>query len=425
MFIVYDLFFIVFSLIYLPFLLVKQKWHPHFGMRFGIFNPEIRRILPKGQQIWIHAVSVGEVLSMAGLIRYLRKEFPQSPIVISTVTQTGYQMAHSIIQNDGLVIYAPLDLSVIVRRVVSLINPRIYIAAETEIWPNLFTALKQKGVPLVQINGRISQRSFKGYRLVKFLTSRILSCVDIFCMQTKTDARRIISLGAEPDKVKVVGNIKFDDLSTPAPLNRAQLGLDHSDILLVAGSTHPGEEEIVLRSVQAALKENPALRLVLAPRHIERVNEIDDLINQFGFAVRKFSQFNSQPVDAQQVMLVDTIGHLRSIYGLADLVFVGKSLTAKGGHNIIEPAYFAKPILVGPHMENFKDITELFLLHEAIVQVDDEEDFLKKMNELIRDPKKREILGVKARETVEENRGAMKKTKEVIAELIKKSQKIK
>lgn len=419
MFIIYDILFFLFAIIYLPLLIFKQKWHRLFKIRFGIFPLDIKKALGQKPNIWIHAVSVGEVLTIGRLVTELKQEFPWHRLVISTVTQTGYNLALSKAAADDIVIYAPLDFSFIVKKFIQLIQPKIYIVAETEIWPNLFLKLAQSHIPIILINGRISDSAFSRYRFIRFLTKNVLSVVNIFCMQSSLDAERIIQMGALQDKVKMVGNMKFDDILNAGALKRESLGYGSQDILLIGGSTHPGEEEILLEIYRSLSKDYLKLRLLIAPRHIDRTEEISSLIEKSEFKPVRLSQKGQQLLDSKDVLIVDTIGQLKSFYGLSDLVFVGKSLTKKGGHNIIEPAFFAKPILIGPHMENFRDITDLFLREQAVLQVKDQKELVQQIKFLLDHPSRCKALGALAKNVVEKYRGATQKTLEMIAGLLR------
>jgi len=415
MFIVYDILFLFFAIIYLPALIFKQKWHKLFSVRFGILSKDLQAALAQKDNIWIHAVSVGEVLAIGRLITELKKEFPSYRLVISTVTQTGYHLALSRVSPEDIVIYAPLDFSFIVRKLIRFIRPRLYIVAETEIWPNLFTHLSKRNIPIVLINGRISDRAFGRYRVIRFLTRGVLSTVKSFCMQSPLDAQRIIDLGAQRSSVKTVGNMKFDDLFNAGLLTRQSLGYQNYDLILIGGSTHDGEEEILLQIYALLRKEFSHLRLILAPRHVDRTDEIISLIQLHEFLPRCLSHRSAEQMRANEILIVDTIGQLKSLYGIADLVFVGKSLTKRGGQNIIEPAYFAKPILIGPFMDNFRDITDLFLREKAVVQVKDEAELMREMKRLLTDSERRTQLGMAAERVVDHYRGATQKTLEVIA----------
>jgi len=420
--ILYDLVFFIFSIIYLPYLLIKRKWHEGFAMRFGFFKKiDIGDL--NVSRIWIHAVSVGEVMVIKNLLNEIRLRYPEYPIVISVVTQTGFEMAQKISNQEDRVIYAPVDFSLSVRKYINAINPRIYINAETELWPNLLTQLWRRGIPIVQVNGRISDQAFKGYRFLRPIIKPILNCFSFFCMQSSLDADRIKELGACPKHVEVVGNMKFDDILDAHQKELPNSIVDEAEELFVAGSTHPGEEEIVLDVFEKAEKRFENLRLVIAPRHPERANAIIELVEKKGFKAIKFSQAHDLIVDQKTVVVVDTIGHLRSLYRLAKIVFVGKSLTVQGGHNIIEPAYFEKPVIVGPYMQNFKDITALFLQNNAILQIKDKNEFSKEFERLLDDPVCCEELGVRAREVIEQYQGASEKTLDVIADIVSKAKK--
>lgn len=414
--ILYDVIFIVFAVLYFPYLIVRKKWHAGFSMRWGVFPRVLREALDSKSNIWIHAVSVGEVLAVAGLIKSIKDTFPFYQIIISTVTTTGYQVAKKTFADD-IVIYAPFDLSWVVRRYIRMINPKIYLAAETEIWPNLFWALYKRGIPIIQVNGRISNKAYAGYKIIKPFLQKIIQCVEVFCMQSDSDSQKIKELGAPADRVHTLGNIKFDDILSSETRDEAKFVLDNKARVIVAGSTHPGEEEILLDIFKTLKKEFPTLRLIIAPRHIERSDEIIGLIKQMGFLAEKFSQLNHS-LDGDCIIVVDSVGHLKSLYGLATLVFVGKSLKVGGGQNIIEPASFAKPVFVGPHMENFRDIVGIFLKEEAIIQVKDASQLLSKMKQFLRSPVEREKIGRRAKDVVEKNTGATARTMNIITTIM-------
>lgn len=387
-------------------------------MRLGLFNAKGLGLNNK-RRIWIHAVSVGEVLVVKNLIEKIRRCFFGYQIVISTVTKTGHSLAQSIAKDEDVVIFAPLDFSFAVRKYVRILQPQIFINAETEIWPNLLTALYKRGIPIVQVNGRISDKAFEGYQRLKFFIKPILGYIRQFCMQTDRDASRIKALGAVNNKVHVVGNIKFDDIPEISDAQLKGLRLDESEEILIAGSTHCGEEEIVLNLFEEIKKKFPNLRLIIAPRHPERTDEVCALVEAKKFKPVKFSQIYDLVFDQETVIVVDTIGHLRALYSLAKIVFVGKSLIEKGGHNIIEPAYFEKPVIVGPYMDNFRDVMQLFLDNKAIVQVKDKKEFIAAVQELLEDEGRCVELGLRAREVIEEQQGAVDKTINIISNILK------
>ncbi len=377
--------------------------------------------------VWMHAVSVGEVKAISGLLEELRKAYPDKNFVISTVTETGNKIAKSLVQEKDFLTYLPLDLSFIVRIAINKINPSLFILAETEIWPNLISCLYKKKIPITIVNGRISDSSFKGYSVIKFLLKPILNKISLFCVQTQVDAERFSALGVSQEKIKVSGNLKFDIKRDYAPACRQagilkkdctdcrlKLGLLLDEKLLAAASTHPGEEEIILGVYKELLAEFSNLRLLIAPRHPERAKEVEKIIIRYGFNPTRISGLAGEPVNRQTVFILDTIGQLMDYYAISDIVFVGGSLLKKGGHNILEPASLEKPILFGPHMFNFRDIADLFLNNKAAIRVDDSKVLAQKIRELLNSPGLALELGFKAKETLLRNKGSIKRTMELI-----------
>ncbi len=402
--ILFDVVFLLYSLVYFPYLFLTGRWHPDYIQRFGFFTPALRARLGGGRNVWVHAVSVGEVMAVEGVIARIKARWPSYTIVCSVTTKTGYALAQKRLGNAACVICAPLDLSLVVHSFAAIIRPKLYIAAETELWPNLFSRLHKDKVPIVVINGRISDRSIGRYRMIKALLKGILAKVDVFAMQSDLDAARIKELGADPGKVFTVGNIKFDQVRQDDARPQAIF----SRPLWVAGSTHPGEELLVLD----VFKKMSGWSMVIAPRHVERAAEVMDAVVSQGFEAVKFSELQGDP--GNKVIVVDAIGHLRGLYAAASLVFVGKSLCGGGGQNIIEPAVCAKPIIIGPMMENFKEITACFKAEDALVQVDGPAAFEKAVLALAADEGRRRTLGQKAMAVVDKNQGAGERTLELI-----------
>jgi len=440
MFLLYDLIFLLYALIYLPYLLLTKRGYAGFGMRFGLFSSQVKEQIKAKANIWVHAVSVGEVIVIDGFIDQLRKSYPAYQLIATVTTKTGYTFARERLKDKALVIPSPIDFSFVTGRFVSLIDPKMYIAVETEIWPNLYRKLYHKKVPLAVINGRISDGSFGRYKAIRFLLKGILNQVSIWCMQSQRDARRIMDLGAEPSRVVVTGNVKFDEYSLFLDSSYANFPSGKDDLWWVAGSTHPGEEEIVLDVYGKIIKDNPKWRLVIAPRHIERAPQIIELITRRGFKAVKFKEIASslkntalncasrndkKLYDDQEIgpfdtiIVVDTIGQLRSLYFMASLVFVGKSLCVGGGHNVIEPAFYGKAIVIGPKFENFRDIVACFKEGNAIVQVEDAHAFEIAVRALCADASKRETLGAAARRVIAANQGATKRILDRLAEFLK------
>ncbi|MBI3601589.1 MAG: 3-deoxy-D-manno-octulosonic acid transferase [Candidatus Omnitrophica bacterium] len=424
----FDVLFFIYALVYLPYLLLTGRWYKGYGLRFGSFTDALKARLSSASTIWIHAVSVGEVMAVVTLVEEMKSRWPTYTLVVTTTTKTGYQLAQSKLRQTAVVIPSPLDFSFVAASFLRLIKPKVYIAVETEIWPNLFNCLSRHGIPIIIINGRISDVSYGRYKAIKFLLKRVLEKVSLFCMQTDRDVRRMVELGAPQDKVFTVGNIKFDDLPSDSTMSfpsrhggiignpeytssRSPTNAFGDDRIWVAGSTHPGEEEIVLDVYGKMIKEHSQWHLIIAPRHVERTAEIVRLVEKKGLSAIKLSDSGwprqgQDPLLGSSVVVVDTIGHLRSLYARSSLVFVGKSLCVGGGHNIIEPAFYAKPIIIGPHMDNFRDIAALFKTQGALIQVKDSMEFEQQVKRLMTDEFLRTQLGEKAYGVVKANQGA-------------------
>jgi 3-deoxy-D-manno-octulosonic-acid transferase len=376
------------------------------------------------ESIWIHAVSVGETLTARALAADLKARYPHLRLFLSTTTIAGQQVARQVQYVDG-VFYFPFDWSFIVRRTLDLVKPRVFIMMETEIWPNLLRMCRKRGVKTIIINGRISSRSYPRYKLVRPFFGRVLGDVDRFCMQSEESARRLVALGADPSRVTMTGSLKFDSLDLPAASHgRARervlrfFRVSPTRQVVVAGSTMRGEEAAFLRAFARVKAGSPAALAILAPRQPERFAEVERLARDAGFVTVRRSEL---PIDAEpraDVVILDSIGELAQIYQLATAVFVGGSLADHGGHNILEPAIFGKPILFGPHMQNFREIADTFLANDAGMQVDSESDLEGALISLLTDPVRRASLGAAARALVEANRGAKEKTLEVIAALV-------
>jgi 3-deoxy-D-manno-octulosonic-acid transferase len=421
MFIFYDLIFLLFSIIYLPVYFFKRKFHPGFSLRLGF--------LPKGLElnrpIWIHAVSVGEAMAIRLLVDQLRNIYPGKKFVISTVTPTGNKIASSIVTEGDFVTYLPLDLSFIMKAVLDRINPCAFIIAETEIWPNLIFYLYKKKIPIITVNGRISDSSFKGYLAIKFLIKNILRKVTLFCVQTERDAGRFKALGVSEEKIKVTGNMKFDsadyieEKSTDYTDLKRKLGLEKKDKIFIAASTHPEEEEIILNVYKRLWEEFPNLNLIIAPRHPQRCKEVARIASNHRFCSKFISSFTPQSIACatKSVFILDVIGRLMDFYSIADIVFVGGSLIKKGGHNILEPASLAKPIIFGPYMFNFRDIADLFLSNNAAILATEEEIKTKIVN-LLNNPLVAVELGKKAKQLIQQNQGATRRNVEFIRKFV-------
>jgi 3-deoxy-D-manno-octulosonic-acid transferase len=370
---------------------------------------------------WIHAVSVGEVMASIQLIRELKRRFPEHPVVLSTTTATGNATARTHAKTADAIIYFPFDFPFIVSCALQRIQPALFLSIETEIWPNLYRALQQRGIPALIVSGRISEKSFKNYYALRFFFRRVLGTISHFCMQTQSDADRITNIGAPKDLVSVCGNIKFD-LHIPAvPTTEKnellkQFGLNSEQPVLIAGSTHKGEEQQVLDAFLEMRKEMPDLVLLLAPRHPERFNEASETIKAQNLACIRRTTLNNgtQRLD-EPVILLDTIGELIRIYSIGTVIFIGGSLVEGiGGHNPLEPALAGKPVIFGPHMSNFKEIARILTTKKAAFQIDDRATLVNKTLELLRSPDLRTSVGDAACDVIQRNRGAVQKIADMV-----------
>jgi 3-deoxy-D-manno-octulosonic-acid transferase len=401
---------------YLPILAFKRLRPDGYGRSLGQRLGRFGEGLPREPRCWIHAVSVGEAATAVPLVEAITRRWPQLGIVMTTVTPTGARIVADRLAGRAVHRYFPIDLPGPVRRALDAVNPRFFLCMETELWPNLLRGLAARGVPSMIANGRISDRSFRRYRLVRFFTARMLAHVRVLAMQSEEDARRIIALGARPERVVVTGNIK-NDLIPPEgggeALWQRLLGLDDGEPVWVAGSTHRGEEAIVLDVYLRLRARVPTLALVLAPRHPERVAEVERLVRERGLQpVRRSGLPKSQA--RGDVIIVDTVGELAQIYRVASVVFVGGSLAPTGGHNMLEPALLRKPVLFGPHTTNFRESAELLLEAGGALLVRDGAELDAHMGALLVDAERRRLMGDAAFKAVAGRRGAITHTLELV-----------
>ncbi len=365
------------------------------------------------QTIWIHAVSVGEVTASLTLLKKLHQEYPSLPVVLSTITDTGRKVAAERAPSGTTVVYLPFDIGFILRRCLKRLNPVIFMTIETEIWPNIIRLFSRRGIPVIMLNGRISEKSAKGYGRISFFMKRVLGHVRAFGMQSETDAERLRKIGAGGDRIVVTGNFKFDmSMNSQIPHWAAALKRP----VIVAGSTHKGEEELIVSAFRENLPNFPDLKLILAPRHPERFSEAEATIKAAGLTLLKRSQLEGGNFDISRfdsaVLLLDTVGELSAVYGIADIAIIGKSFMGFGGQNPLEPAFWGKAIICGPHMENFPFIRE-FYLEGAAFEVEPT-GLAKKMKELLISPAKAAEAGKKARALYLKNSGAVDRAIEVI-----------
>jgi 3-deoxy-D-manno-octulosonic-acid transferase len=363
--------------------------------------------------LWFHAVSVGEVKASMRFLQALKKEYPDIKIVLSTITYTGQKIARESFSGAERVMYMPWDTGLCISRAVRNIRPKLFITVETELWPALFRILDKYGTYIVVLNGRLSGRSFKGYKRIRFFMKEVLSRVNYFYMQGRGDVERIIALGAESEKVGFMGNFKYD-ISLDDHTERALWADTLKGRILVAGSTHKGEDEIVLEAFELIRRNIGDLKLILAPRHPERFGDVEKILKGRKLSFIRRSQIPPDKSRGQvcgedpDIILLDTVGELSQAYSKADVVFVGGSLMQYGGHNILEPSYWGKPVVFGPFMDNFPMASE-FLKDGAAVEVKTAKDMAIKIEDILKNTRKAEQLGQKAKALLEANRGALER----------------
>ena len=393
------------------------KYKRGLGERLGFIPKRIKD--SQQASIWVHAVSVGEVLAVTELVKGLRAEFPEHHIVISTTTDTGQRLAATRFGLEN-VFYFPFDFRFSVRRWISSLKPELIVVAETEFWPNFLRAARENNARVAIVNARISDRSFPGYRRWQAVLTSILNNVDLFLAQTSEDALRLTEIGAPAARVVVGGNLKYDipPASAPEIVARLRAAFEGSGAgpVLVCGSTVEGEEHLLLGAFKNVIASYPSAVMLLAPRHPERFAEVASLLERLNVKFWRRSLWDGRTLNGD-VLLIDTIGELSSLYSLADVAFVGGSLVPRGGHNIIEPAQHGAAIVVGNHTENFRDIVGLFQSRDAVRVVGPAELPLVIM-ELLVDQKQRTALGRRGAETLQSQRGATRFTLEKLSTLL-------
>jgi 3-deoxy-D-manno-octulosonic-acid transferase len=415
------------------------KYRAGLAERLGRVPPRLLTQPGPRRTIWLHAVSVGEVLAVAGLVLEMRKTLPDWRVVVSTTTATGQKLARDKFGEQN-VFYFPLDFAFAIRPYLKVLRPELIVLAETEFWPNVLRLSVQSGAKVAVVNARISDRSFPRYRALRSMVRPMLSNISRFLTQTGEDARRLVEIGAEPARVEVGGNLKFDvKLPVLTPIvSRIQAALDEGEATLrthicqgqadvrrpviVCGSTVEGEEPLVIEAFRRVLEKYACAVMILAPRHPERFASVEQLLRSSGMPFWRRSQWSGEPLGGG-IFLLDTIGELSAMYSLADVAFVGGSLMPRGGHNILEPAFFARAIVVGPHTENFRDIVAIFREADALVIAADPTDeqapqLASVFLTLLADNAARSALGERAAAVLKQHAGATSRTLAAIQKLL-------
>jgi len=393
----------------------SRPYHRRWPERFGFFEAP-----GFSGSLWVHAVSVGEVNAAEPLIKALQRDYPNAPVVITTVTPTGTARVHQLFGDSVFHVYLPYDLPFSVNRFLRRVRPRLALIVETEIWPNLYMACHRRGIPLMIVNARLSDRSLRGYKPLRSLVRSSLRCVQQIAAQSRTDAARYRLLGADPRQVVVSGNMKFD---MPIPQGAASDGAamrEHWGAqrpVWMAASTHEGEELALLQAHVQVLKQLPDALLLLAPRHPERFRMVEQSVRSMGFSAASYS-VDGLPLPMHQVFVIDAMGRLMPFFAASEVAFVGGSLVPIGGHNVLEPAALSIPVLVGPHTFNFDEITTSLIRQGGAERVASAESLGSDVLALLGDPVKRERMGQAAQQVFDRERGAVHRIMRMIDTLL-------
>ena len=420
----YNIAAIIIVVLIIPMFMVRSVREKGFVERIkqslGFFPAHALDKVAKKHCIWVHAASVGEIVATSPLIKEFHREFPESPILVSVVTTSGYEMANRIIKDADAIIYFPLDLPWLGGHVLRRIRPRVFLPVETELWPNFLKNAREMHLPVMMVNGRISDKSVKQYKHLHSILRDMIGTVQCFAMQSSIDAEYIMRLGAPKELVTVTGNTKFDQTYTDvSPEEKAQIiesmGLSDADGILLAGSTHRKEEEYVLKAFAAVRQNHPRARLVIAPRELLRTQEVIHICKKAGFTVntRTGLQDGSEQPGAD-IVILNTIGELGKVYSIGDVVYVGGSLVMHGGHNILEPAAHGKAIIVGHYMFNFKDTYALFKNRNACIMVNNTKELVREVTRLFDEPEERHRMERETLAIVQENKGASYKSAQLL-----------
>lgn len=426
-YVVYNILLVLASPVIIVILLCKKRSRPGMMARLGI---GLDRVLPLQENtLWIHAVSLGEATAIVPLVKALHHDFPVLPIVVSTVTETGRETVEKRLAGIAQHCYLPLDFPWVVSRYVRMLCPCLFVLVETELWPNLLRILHFHHIPTILVNGRLSSHSFQGYQRIALFIRQVLAQLDLCLMQSERDADRVCQLGAEPGNVHHTGNMKFDqeghDVAIQdSSLLRASLGLRNDEMLIVAGSTHAVEEEQLVACYRVICQNVENAVLLLAPRHIERTRAIKEKIQSLGMHVQQRSQTQQSEGkiierSRPRVIILDTRGELAHLYGLCRVAFVGGTLVPVGGHNLLEPAVWGKPVVFGPYTDHCAEMADLLVKSRGGVQVHDDEELTQILLKGLQDDAWIKECGAAARSVVIENQGVIKRNLEFIRPLVK------
>lgn len=400
----------------------RGKYRHKFGQRFAIYSPRVLNKLRRDNNVWVHAVSVGEVLIALKLIGEMKKSDPSLRIVLSTTTSTGFRLASRRRTEWLEPIYNPIDFILVARRAMRIVRPKMMILVEAEVWPNLTAEAKAQGAKLVLANARLSPRSESRYRMVKFLTAPLFNQLDVLCVQEEADAERWKSLGVAEERIRLTGSVKFDDAAQSRTPGRdfsailAELGAPAGAPILLAASTHSGEEAILGGIYLRLRTEFPTLFYVCVPRHAERGRQVKEELEKIGLRATLRSGETNAPANPE-ALIINTTGELRDVYPVASVVFIGKSLTAKGGQNPVEALAAGKPVIFGGNMQNFATLCDQLVRSQAAIRVTDEGELEKAISDCLKNPQMASTMARRGAECLAQHRGATRRTVEIIEAL--------
>jgi len=435
----YNIFQIIGLILLSPLLLVKAiispKYRGRILLRLGIGLEELTQKIPAGRKrIWVHALSVGEVLSAQPLVRELRTAYPDMKLIFSASTKTGEELSRNVMAGEvDLFVPFPLDLYNVSRKFINCIAPDLFILIETDFWPNFLHILDKQNIPAILVNGRISRNSFARYQRFRFVFLPMFRIFRFISMQTVADADKMLALGVDADRVKALGNLKYDAVlpdtvgweqeQRPTSFYRKQFGISPEKVVWIAGSTHPGEETAIMSAYKRLSLLFPNLFLVVAPRDIDRGREIKEIADALGLTVRqRTAPLQDEEFPGAPLLILDTMGELSRMYSFCDIAFMGGSLVPDGGHNPLEPAAFGKPILFGPYMDDFTEIASDLLEKNGAIVCQDEDDIFETLKQLLVNGPLRKEMGEKAQALVLQHRGVSRRHLEVIPFLLDSKQ---
>jgi len=427
MFFIYNTILVLVSIFLLPYLILRivinPLWRDSLHLRIPILSRRAKDRLSRDEWIWLHAASIGEVRCISQIARRIISRYPSYKILITTMTTSGMRQAEESGIGD-IVTLIPLDIPFFIGRIVKAANFKLLIILESEFWPNLLRKASKKARVML-LNGRISDRHYKRYLLLRPFMKRVLSSIDLLSMRTKTDLERIVRMGAERERCVLGGDIKFDmlaNLKYEESRNglRGLLGIREDEPVVVAGSTHEDEEEILVNVYRSLSERFPNMYLIIAPRHVQRIPKLDALLKEMGLEYAYWSSLikGGSGSVIPHIILIDVMGELMKAYGISDIAFVGGSLVNIGGHNILEPAFLKKPVLFGQHIQNFRDSADMLIEQNGGLMVKDAADFRSQLKYLLENPEERESIGKNGFRIIEENQGAIENNLKFIHQLL-------